>query len=339
MPCQGCLKRTCCIISSFFGIILLLIFIIIPVVFRYSPPLQRGMIFLNYVRYPNNNNYIHPEKYGINGTRNFYITTNDNITLGVWHVLPAKLLQQNEHRSNNFEQLLGHGDPIIIYMHGNAGTRANEHRVMLYKVLQNVDCHVIAVDYRSYADSTDDTISETGVVNDIMEVFKWVHSRANGSPIYGWGHSLGTGISSHAFSLLEKEGLFSKGLILEAPFTKISEEIREYPLAKIYGFLPWFDYFIIDPVVENGIVFDTEENLKTTKMPVLILHARDDVIIPYKLGEKLYNYLMKSRDNSTYVELVLYDSHLKFNHKFICKDKELGNKIKKFINSTSSIMS
>lgn len=31
-------------------------------------------------------NYSHPEKYGIRGTRNFYIKTEDNMTLGVWYV-------------------------------------------------------------------------------------------------------------------------------------------------------------------------------------------------------------------------------------------------------------
>lgn len=31
-------------------------------------------------------NYSHPEKYGIRGTRNFHIKTNDNMTLGVWYV-------------------------------------------------------------------------------------------------------------------------------------------------------------------------------------------------------------------------------------------------------------
>lgn len=40
-------------------------------------------------------------------------------------------------------------------------------------------------------------------------------------------------IGSHAYSLLEKEDLFPNGLILEAPFTKMSDEIREYPLAKV----------------------------------------------------------------------------------------------------------
>jgi len=47
------------------------------------------MSTINYfisVRMPSAVNYSHPEKYGIRGTRNFHIKTNDNMTLGVWYV-------------------------------------------------------------------------------------------------------------------------------------------------------------------------------------------------------------------------------------------------------------
>lgn len=51
--------------------------------------------------------------------------------------------------------------------------------------------------------------------------------------------------------------------------------------------LPFFEFFIIEPVEENNIVFNTEKNLMDTKFPVLILHAKDDIVIPYTLGEKV----------------------------------------------------
>jgi len=38
------------------------------------------------VRMPSAVNYSHPEQYGMRGTRNFYIKTSDNMTLGVWYV-------------------------------------------------------------------------------------------------------------------------------------------------------------------------------------------------------------------------------------------------------------
>lgn len=65
------------------------------------------------------------------------------------HILPRNLLDKYENDNSTYEQLLSHGEPIIIYMHGNSGTRANEHRIHLYHVLQDINCHIIAVDYRS----------------------------------------------------------------------------------------------------------------------------------------------------------------------------------------------
>lgn len=40
---------------------------------------------------------------------------------------------------------------------------------------------------------------------------------------------------------------------------------------------------------------------------------------------QLYHHLQKTRDNAT-TEIILYDAHLKFGHKLICNDKELGNR-------------
>lgn len=42
-------------------------------------------LFFIVVRMPSAVNYSHPEKYGLRGTRNFYIKTHDNMTLGVWY--------------------------------------------------------------------------------------------------------------------------------------------------------------------------------------------------------------------------------------------------------------
>lgn len=49
-------------------------------------------------------------------------------------------------------------------------------------------------------------------------------------------------ISAHAYSLLEKEGLYPNGLILEAPFTKMSEEMREYPLSRVIFYFNYYTY-------------------------------------------------------------------------------------------------
>ena len=38
--------------------------------------------------------------------------------------------------------------PIIVYLHGNSGSRAGSHRIELYKILQSLEYHVLTLDYR-----------------------------------------------------------------------------------------------------------------------------------------------------------------------------------------------
>lgn len=63
-------------------------------------------------------------------------------------MLPRNLIEKYGENESSYEQTLSHGEPIIIYMHGNSGARANERRIELYHKLQNINCHVIAIDYR-----------------------------------------------------------------------------------------------------------------------------------------------------------------------------------------------
>ena len=75
--------------------------------------------------------------------------------------------------------------PIVLYLHGNTGSRAREHRIELYKVLQNLNYHIICFDYRGYADSSPIVPSKTGVVEDTLKVYDYVKSHAKNSPIIG----------------------------------------------------------------------------------------------------------------------------------------------------------
>lgn len=40
------------------------------------------------------------------------------------------------------------GYPIVLYLHGNSGSRATDHRVELYQLLQSFNYNVITLDYR-----------------------------------------------------------------------------------------------------------------------------------------------------------------------------------------------
>ena len=47
-----------------------------------------------------------------------------------------------------YTEKLSNGKPIIIYMHGNTGSRAREHRLNIYHIFQDLDYHTICFDYR-----------------------------------------------------------------------------------------------------------------------------------------------------------------------------------------------
>ena len=75
-------------------------------------------------------------------------------------VLPSDLIEESEKKSEKekkdwFETSLSNGPaPIVLYLHGNTGSRAREHRIELYKVLQKLNYHVICFDYRGIFSQT-----------------------------------------------------------------------------------------------------------------------------------------------------------------------------------------
>lgn len=94
-----------------------------------------------------------------------------------------------------FEEILRKTkDPIVLYLHGNTGTRANGHRVDLYKTLRQLGYHVIAMDYRGFADSSDISPTESGCVSDSYAMYRYIRNLTS-SPVFVYGHSLGRLIS------------------------------------------------------------------------------------------------------------------------------------------------
>uniref|UniRef100_A0A0A9XHW2 Monoacylglycerol lipase ABHD12 n=2 Tax=Lygus hesperus TaxID=30085 RepID=A0A0A9XHW2_LYGHE len=319
-------------------LILFLLYVVIPIVFKYTPSLQKGLLYLSSVYIPVD--FKNPNKL-IPASRNFYIKTNESITLGVWQILPISLVAPSILTPPaDYEKFLSNGNPVFIYMHGNSGNRGTGHRIDLYKVLQKNNYHVIAFDYRNYGDSGQAELSEEGTVNDARAIYEWTREKVKGKgPIFFWGHSLGTGISSHLLDDLEmNKTSVVTGLVLESPFNNLKEEIKSYPLAQIWSFLPWFDYFFTSPMYENGLQYESDKHLTRIKTPILILHAEDDVVIPIQLSKKLYERILTSRDSNT-VEFKTFPYERHYGHKFIVKDKELPAVLAAFVERSKKQMS
>ncbi|KAM8920999.1 lysophosphatidylserine lipase ABHD12-like [Pelodytes ibericus] len=314
-----------------FALVFFAIYISVPFIIRLFPMLLSKVVFLNMVKIPFFINTQYPAEV-LNHTINFYLTPEEGITVGVWHTLPASRGEEATGKDPSwFEASLSDSNPVIIYLHGNGGTRAVDHRVQLMRILSAAGFHVLSIDYRGYADSTGEP-SEEGVAEDSVYLYEWVKARSRGTPVCLWGHSLGTGIATNAARKLQEKGNAPDAVILEAPYTNIREAGKHHPFGKIYHIFPGFDYFFLDSFALSNNIFPNDENVKILSNPLLILHAEDDHTVPSSMGKKLHDIALMS-PHSRAVKLVIFPAALGYKHKYIYKDPKLPEIIWDFLNS------
>ena len=56
---------------------------------------------------------------------------------------------------------------------------------------------------------------------------------------------------------------------------------------QIYRILPYFNYIFISPLKWNDMEFQSDHHIPNITIPILILHAVDDPVIPFFLGQKV----------------------------------------------------
>lgn len=315
---------------------LFVVCVAVPLIFHYSPRLQRFFVFLHPVY--NNIDFQKPEDVGLPGTRNFYLTTDKDVSVGIWHILPESLIHSapkeiSEEQEAWFEGSLKNDQPIILYLHGNKGSRGESHRVELYRILRMMDYHVFTFDYRGYADSSSVDPSENGLVTDTKTIFKYLLDNAGTSPVFVWGHSLGTGVSCHAVSELCRENNCPQGLILEAPFNNLHDEVVLNPLSQIFHHLPYFDWAFIEPLREIGIEFQSDIHIIHITCAVIILHAQDDKVVPIELGRKLVKAAQLGRPSGAVpIKFIELESSFGYGHNHISQAPEISVIIRDFVN-------
>ncbi|CAM4583238.1 protein ABHD12B [Caretta caretta] len=309
---------------------LFIIYVSIPFLIRLFPALLAKFVFLNIVAFPFVD-FGKPELL-LNHTVNFYLTTEPEVTIGVWHVLPGSRGIEAQGKDHSwYEESLADNNPVIIYLHGNGGNRASGHRVSLMKVMSGAGFHILALDYRGYGDSSGYP-SETGFTTDVLYLYDWVKARSGNSRVLFWGHSLGSGVATNvARKLLEEKGIQVDLIILESSFTNIREAAAHIPITRIYRKFPGFEYLILDSMALGDIFFHNDENVKVLSSPLLILHSEDDPVLPMHLGRKLAEIALHSYANKDKVKFVAFPEKLGLAHENICSDPELPDIVKDFL--------
>ncbi|XP_078133215.1 lysophosphatidylserine lipase ABHD12-like [Sander vitreus] len=312
---------------------LITVYASVPVILYLFPWILGHIIFAHFLRFPYFLDLSRPEDV-LNHTCNFYLNTEDGVSVGVWHTLPASQWEDAPGKSPEwYRETLGDGRPVFIYLHGNGATRAMNHRVELVKILSAAGYHVLSLDYRGFGDSTGEP-SEAGMTSDALYLYHWVKKQSRGGPVCLWGHSLGTGVATNTAVKVQEHGSVVDALILEAPFTTIGEVVANHPVTKMYMFLPGFESLLWSILEKNNIVFANDKNLKTLTSPILVLHSKDDDIVPYNMGLKLYQISLQTKkeyNTDVPVEMISYSANLGFSHNSIYLDPNLSNVIGKFL--------
>lgn len=182
-----------------------------------------------------------------------YIETSDGVKLNGWFIL-AK-------------------DPpraTVLFFHGNAGNIS--HRLEIIKIFNDLDLNVFIIDYRGYGRSGGFP-SEKGTYLDAQAAYDYLISRddVDKEKIVIYGKSLGGAV---AIDLATK--VYARALISESAFTSVADIGQE-----VYPFLPIR--------LITTIKYDSLSKINKIDESKLIIHSKDDEIIPYHHGKKLFD--------------------------------------------------
>ena len=158
---------------------------------------------------------------------------------------------------------------VVLFFHGNAGNIS--HRGESVAIFRELGLNVFIPDYRGYGLSQGSP-SEAGLYRDAAAAWDYLVevrgvSREN---IVLFGRSLGGAVAAELASRVQPAGL-----ILESTLSSARDFARSvFPL--------------LSRVLVVRYDFNSAARLAQVHCPVLVLHSPDDEIMPYRMGEKLY---------------------------------------------------
>jgi pimeloyl-ACP methyl ester carboxylesterase len=178
------------------------------------------------------------------------IKTADHVDLHGWYVPAAA------------------GAPAVLFCHGNAGNIA--HRLDWLQIFRGMGFAVLLFDYRGFGQSSG-TPTEQGTYFDAQAAWDYLTSTKGFSPgsIVIVGESLGGPIAAH----LAKD-VAPGALILVSTFTSLPDLART-----LYWYLP--------VRLLARFRYPTAAYVVRVHAPTLVIHSRDDEMIPFLHGEEL----------------------------------------------------
>jgi len=173
-------------------------------------------------------------------------------------------------------------DRALLFFHGNGGNIS--HRGDSLKIFHHLGLNVLIIDYQGYGDSEGNP-GEQAMYDDGRAAFDYLvqqrkFSREN---IVVFGRSLGGAVAARITA--EKQ---PGAAILESTFASVPDVASYY-------------FPLISKLIVSRYRFNSLAQVKKIHCPLLVLHSKQDDVIPYLSGVKLYNAANNPR---MFVELV-----------------------------------
>jgi len=205
------------------------------------------------------------------------ITTQDNVELLAWY---------HNKDADDYK--------TILFLHGNAGSLENRiHKINHFK---DMNINFLIVAWRGFSGNKGKP-TEKGLYEDARSAVRWL--RSNGveeNNIIIYGESLGTGVATE----IAQNKNFA-GIILESPFTSMIDAGKDK-----YPYLP------VRLLLKDK--YESNQKIKNIKSPVLIMHGKVDNIVPFHMGEKMYELA----NDPKYYYFSEYDDHMmEYNEKLL----------------------
>lgn len=164
---------------------------------------------------------------------------------------------------------------VILFCHGNAGNIS--HQLESIQIFHRLRLDVFIFDYRGYGQSKGKP-TEQGTYKDAQAAWRYLVEERQVPPsqVIVFGRSLGGAVASWL-----AQSHTPGALILESTFTSLPDIA-----ATLYPYLP---------VRLSRFKYNTAEYLGRVGCPVLVVHSRDDEIIPFSHGCQLLKIARKPK--------------------------------------------
>lgn len=175
--------------------------------------------------------------------------------------------------------------PIVVFMHGNSYNIEKFTHKLIPFVREGYG--TMLPEYRGFG-GIKGTITQQGLEQDAAAAINWLYSQGyKNQDIILYGMSLGSYTAAYTANRLSNEHSF-KSLILEVPFDSL------YATAKDAVWIP----LPLDIIIRDK--YDNLSLIKNLKLPIFVMGAEQDKVVPLARAKKLYNAITSPKEIKIY---------------------------------------